>query len=85
MPEVRLAEIEVRVAAATPGPWTASSSGAWVTSKALRESCGGDLFRVVDGSSADADLVVHAPADLAALAAEVRRLRASATSAGDPW
>lgn len=71
----RLAEIRARLNAATPGPWE------W------REwSCGDEAITGPDNTGfvvnvdeatphADADLIAHAPADIAWLLDEVERLR----------
>jgi hypothetical protein len=58
----QLAEIEARWAAATPGPWNQYNYP--------------DSFEVVDATDADKAAAYAAPADIAALLAEVKRLRA---------
>ena len=74
--------IRARLAAATPGPWhaygntLAAEVGRCTCSPhygAHERSCGlEDIGQVVES---DAELIAHAPADLAALVAEVERLR----------
>ncbi|MFE9448332.1 hypothetical protein [Streptomyces sp. NPDC006739] len=80
-----LDQIEARAAAATPGPWTtdgweiyqgdgnsAPDLMAWVG-----ETCRADDY---DGSRNDAAFIAHAREDVAAMAAEIRRLRAELDS-----
>lgn len=67
MSDSRLAAIQARLAAATPGPWTAAVD-------ALIESPFGDVGGM--DRYVDAVLAAHAPADLAYLLAELARLRA---------
>ncbi len=57
---LNLAPIKARLAAATPGPWSVAEIGGFQTT----------------GLKEDDELIVNAPADLAALVAEVERLRA---------
>ena len=74
--------IRARLAAATPGPWhaygntLAAETGGCTCSPhygAHEAHCGlEEIGQVVES---DADLIAHAPADLAALLAEVERLR----------
>lgn len=72
-----LEAIRARLAAATPGPWTLPYHDG-----ALAGPHGASLLGLdVDGMAivwarADAELIAHAPADIAALLAEVERLRA---------
>lgn len=75
----RLAEIEARIAAATPGSWE------WVKStyEGASQVLGGDrpVLRTASGASpfsGDAELIAHAPADLAALVAVVKAVKAVA-------
>lgn len=69
--------IKARLAAATPGPWqtivtveTDIGTEHLVTEADMDASCIG-----TSPQAADADLIAHAPTDLAALIAEVERLR----------
>jgi hypothetical protein len=74
----RLAEIAARAAAATPGPWCADGweiyRGAEYVggAKWIGETC---RPNDTDGAVADAEFIAHAPEDVAALLAEVERLR----------
>lgn len=77
-----IAAIRRRLAAATPGPWHRVS---WddcpdpaYTDRIIgaRAEDGGVIFVGDTNTSADADLVAHAPADLAALAARVAAMDA---------
>lgn len=75
----RLAEIEARLSAATPGPWIAEYSGEQGNcvipsdAQSTREAvCVTRLYH----QQADAELIAHAPADLAALVAVVREVEA---------
>jgi hypothetical protein len=67
-----LEAIKERLAAATPGPWTQ-----WATHYVCdkREKIAGPML------ARDADLIAHAPEDLAALVEEVERLRADLNDA----
>ena len=67
MPD-RIAEIRARLDAATPGPWLVRNG--WVDLNNLH----GDVIPV-GHNDADADLIAHAPADIAWLLDEVERLR----------
>lgn len=84
MSDDRLAEIEAREAAATPGPWhrldfAHDANDVWI----------GPSFRnviaqvVPDDASADAAFIAHAREDVPWLLAEVRRLRAIEAAARD--
>lgn len=79
MTQTQLLEIKSRLAAATPGPWTASQGSDeyndptefyYVTSPTDTVFLDGGLCE-----QADADLIAHAPDDIAALVAEVERLQ----------
>lgn len=79
-PMLDLQPIKARLAAATPGPWTASPNvqprgvAAVAEVNTVLVLSSGPLY----GSPAqDADLIANAPTDLAALVAEVERLRAA--------
>ena len=72
--------IKARLAAATPGPWRWSRVESWGHVAKLHDIH--FLPNLASLSStqqdqADADLIAHAPSDLAALVAEVERLRAA--------
>ena len=82
----RRAAIEARLAAATPGPWSfhilpqpVGITAATIHSEhGPRETCWTvDLPPEIGGmgTDKDAELIAHAPSDLAALLAEVERLR----------
>ena len=86
----RLAEIEARLTAATPGPWMVRRHG--------RVGCACKVSNVVHGNAlplgkhiwagkscafaADAELIAHAPEDLHWLIARVRELLPAAPTAG---
>ena len=80
---IDIAVIRARVAAATPGPWVrgiARDGDGWavLANDGDDKVCVQPSSRVIDPySPADADLIAHAPADIAALCAEVERLRVS--------
>ncbi len=63
----RLAEIEGRLAAAAPGPWEGADYEVLAT----------DIDIADCQTLADADLIAHAPADLAALLAFAKEVRAA--------
>lgn len=65
----RLQEIRARLDAATPGPWEKTSPNVVVAA--------GDVVAGVPLTN-NADLIAHAPADLAWLLDEVERLRGEA-------
>ena len=76
----QLDAIEQRTKAATDGPWTLHEDDgdtfrapAWEVQAATGEM----VARVRDWASADAEFIAHAPEDVHALLAEVRRLRAA--------
>jgi hypothetical protein len=87
----RLEEIRARLAAATPGPWTAiqktwrsrTSGHTWSAYgiEQSQEVYGDDAWAISYATDTgqiaqkDADLIAHAPADLAYLLAEVERLQ----------
>lgn len=97
----RLDEIAARLEAATPGPWEAY--GTTVAAMTGPGECGGCsglpspahepacLWSEVAGAGElDADLIAHAPADLAALLAVVREVAkvsvpVGVTPSDDPW
>ena len=79
----RLKEIRARLDAATPGPWDTegpcmSGDG---TYGVFADDGAGEPTLALRMSPPDADLVAHAPDDLAWLVAEVERLRKCGTFA----
>ena len=77
MPDLQ--PIKDRLAVATPGPWWASKEKSFGTYLAVAVVGCNEVLAEYDGyrhsDDDDADLIAHAPADLAALVAEVERLR----------
>lgn len=74
-----LQPIKSRLAAATPGPWWSARGASFGTYFAVAV-VGNNEVRTEQGNqacsdNADADLIAHAPTDLAALVAEVERFR----------
>lgn len=79
--------IKARLAAATPGPWIWHASP-WEDHAGLavlhfpvynpKPGAANDVAVTVVKSAADASFIAHAPEDIAALVAEVERLRADA-------
>lgn len=75
-----LEPIKARLAAATPGPWESDiypGSENWVYVGGVRGP--GPSLELGADSSGDAEFITNAPTDIAALVAEVERLRAPAT------
>lgn len=78
-----IASIRARIAAATPGPWTAewSDDDQWWQITGQPHDDGGHWLVCPEVATSDepdgteADLIAHAPADLAALCDEVEVLR----------
>jgi len=68
---IDLEAIKARLAAATPGPWWVDESRRGVEAQAY----GYPIEIVARTGRADAVLIAHAPGDIAALVAEVERLR----------
>lgn len=68
-----ISEIEDRLAAATPGPWEIDNDGVNGKIASVGPVYGYD-YDSLEITADDADLIAHAPADLARLVAEVRRL-----------
>ena len=88
MTDERLAEIRERLAATTPGPWHTHDYGSPAdeepTARVVHTgnfdwdaiTYDGDYVVMLDSESRDdADFIAHAPTDIAALLAEVNRLR----------
>lgn len=83
----QLSEIEARLRAATPGPWTKDHRGGGVVrGSTLIEFVRGSSYTQValavglhekeaGGQEENATFIANAPADIAALIAEVKRLR----------
>lgn len=83
----QLAEIDARLRAATPGPWTKDHRGGGVVrGSTLIEFVRGSSYTQValavglhekeaGGQEENATFIANAPADIAALIAEVKRLR----------
>ena len=71
---MNLEPIKARLAAATPGPWETDEEKCCVYSvdsgAVIAERLGSET-----SSCVDADLIAHAPTDIAELVAEVERLR----------
>lgn len=80
-PMLDLQPIKARLAAATPGPWEVESSetvdGSFIANMGPIMIV--PYFQGMAPMMADADLIAHAPTDLAALVAEVERLRTAIT------
>lgn len=76
-----IAAIEARLSAATPGPWFHDLQFLQVAAPDPRG--GSCRYITAEGgpTDPDADLIAHAPADIAALLAEVRRLTAERATA----
>lgn len=73
MPPTDLDAIKARLAAATPGPWRHLGQGYIVHPGTEYDGCGvPDRSTRIPLRDADADLIAHAPDDLAALLAELR-------------
>lgn len=80
-------QIRARLNAATEGPWSVdgpSQCGPGDTLTVYPVEDGGALA-YVQPSWDDAELIAHAPTDLAALLAELDRLRGQITEARDGW
>ncbi len=84
-----LEAIEARANAATPGPWI-SKYGLNVVSPDKRGICCNSHSSNIDGEThqlenhANIEFIAHARADIPALLAEIRRLRAGAEGGGKP-
>lgn len=74
MPD-RLQDIRARLDAATPGPWERWKDGMRVWSRVPPDAPFGVDVADVYASHATADLIAHAPEDIAWLLAEVERLQ----------
>lgn len=73
---MNLEEIEARLAAATPGPWAWASAPAEGSSETPAEYLANALTGAGPHASFDAEFIAHAPEDIRALLAEVKRLQA---------
>lgn len=84
MTQERLDAIQERLDARTPGQWEASGreiealAPSWCEVVSAAVDCTGYCYGGIDRAE-DADLIGHAPEDLAGLLAEVERLRALTT------
>lgn len=74
MTSEQLAEIKARLEKATPGPWT--YKGGILGNKYLDQNPGIFLDRSIEPPINNIEFISHAPTDIAALVAEVERLRA---------
>ena len=91
MTTLDLEPIKERLAAATPGPWRVwhdpdpSKAGTAVETAWCYGDIEGDTELITDylPTGADAEMIAHAPEDIAALVAEVERLRAERDGDGD--
>lgn len=72
--ETRLAKIEVRANAATPGPWSPETLGAVLRSDGRQLACVSVCGDPPSTRDANAAFIAHAREDVPALVAEVRRL-----------
>lgn len=70
----QLAAIEARLRAATPGPWTNDMREVW-TANGTHCICDAYVDEIESGECSDATFIANAPADIAALVDEVKRLR----------
>lgn len=79
--QIDIAAIRARVAAATPGPWAREDDG----DDYVAFAPGAEICRIPHGQDAEecANLIAHAPADLAALCDEVERLTEENRTRGD--
>lgn len=86
MTEQELAEIEARAQAATAGPWTVGVSWdsvwQWPVMR-LKVMCGGTRDALEEEASRNSYFVQASRADVPALVAEVRRLRAELERGSD--
>ena len=91
MSTLDLEPIKERLAAATPGPWRVwhdpdpSKAGTAVETAWCYGDIEGDTELITDylPTGADAEMIAHAPEDIAALVAEVEQLRAERDGDGD--
>lgn len=77
-----LRPIKYRLATATPGPWSVDVT--YFVPKSIWARVG-KLFSADDATFADCAFIAHAPQDLAALVAEVERLRGAIETACKAW
>lgn len=78
----RLTQIRARLDAATPGPWVVTPPREGKRSSGVRRGRLEIAWSVY--ATEDADLIAHAPADIAWLLAEVERLR-DFQQRNNPW
>lgn len=67
--------IEARLAAAIPGPWTYIKKVGCVYVEEFAKDGEGGVAEILSYHDADGEFIAHAPADIAALLAEVERLQ----------
>jgi hypothetical protein len=75
----RLAEIQERSNAATPGPWRSFVEGRDHDSGSSFIQTSGDDIEFVGATEADQDFMAHARQDIPELIAEIARLKAQGT------
>ena len=80
MTSINIAAISARLLAATPGPWTNELREVW-TANGTHCICDAYVDEIESGECSDAIFIAHAPADIAALLAEVERLNGIYASA----
>jgi len=73
----RIDEIQERLAAAVPGPWSVGEQGYELGTKYWRRWIEPNIGEI--GSDADAQLIAHAPDDLRYLLTEIERLEGQLT------
>lgn len=79
--EIRLAKIEARANAATPGPWSPETLGAVLRSDGRQLACVSVCGDPPSTRDANAAFIAHAREDVPALVAEARCLTAEVTEA----
>ena len=89
MTELNLAPIKDRLARATPGPWRVwqnphKKSDVAVETAWSHSDCEGDTELITDylPTCGDAEFIAHSPEDIAALLAEVEKLRRAGSTLG---
>lgn len=92
MPMIDLDPIKARLAAATPGPWTpvethkqSATDSFFSVAVVGRREVRATIPSQARPDERDAALIASAPADLAALVAEVERLREALANLLDAW
>ena len=89
MTDIDLAPIKERLAKATPGPWRVwqnphKKSDVAVETAWSHSDCEGDTELITDylPTCGDAEFIAHSPEDIAALLAEVEKLRRAGSTLG---